>query len=137
MQAVALPGESSPAASDTQQGEIIAMKPKVFVTQPIPEIALDVLREAAEVSVYPHMDRQISVDELVANAKRADWLFVLHETNVTTEVIYANPNLKGIGAMASSAPLIDIEAPRMRARFRSSWKTPKPHSRAWPRRPPI
>src|SRR6202162_6011661 len=86
------------------------MKPKVFVTQPIPEIALDVLQQAAEVSVYPYMDRQISLDELVANAKRADWLFVLHETNVTAEVIYANPNQKGIGAMASSDPLIDMEA---------------------------
>jgi lactate dehydrogenase-like 2-hydroxyacid dehydrogenase len=64
------------------------MKPKVFIAQPIPEIALDVLREAADIDVYPYMDRQISVDELVANAKRCDWLFVLHETNVTAEVIY-------------------------------------------------
>ena len=86
------------------------MKPKVFVAQPIPEIALDVLREAAEVDVYPYTDRQISVDELVANAKRCDWLFVLHETNVTAEVIFANPNLRGIGAMTSSNPHIDMEA---------------------------
>jgi lactate dehydrogenase-like 2-hydroxyacid dehydrogenase len=90
------------------------MKPKVFVTQPIPEVALDVLRQAADVTVYPYMDRQISVDELVANAKRSDWLFVLHETNVTAEVIYANPNLKGIGAMASSNPHIDMEAANAR-----------------------
>jgi glyoxylate reductase len=90
------------------------MKPKVFVAQPIPEVALDVLREAAEVEVYPYMDRQISVDELVANAKRCDWLFVLHETNVTAEVIYANPNLRGIGAMASANPLIDMEAANAR-----------------------
>jgi lactate dehydrogenase-like 2-hydroxyacid dehydrogenase len=90
------------------------MKPKVFVTQPIPEVALDVLRQAADVTVYPYMDRQISVDELVASAKRSDWLFVLHETNVTAEVIYANPNLKGIGAMASSNPHIDMEAANAR-----------------------
>jgi hypothetical protein len=56
------------------------MKPKVFVAQPIPEVALDILREAAGVTVCPYLDRQISVDELVANAKRSDWLFVLHET---------------------------------------------------------
>jgi glyoxylate reductase len=90
------------------------MKPKVFVAQPIPKVALDVLREAADVDVYPYMDRQISVDELVANAKRSDWLFVLHETNVTAEVIYANPNLQGIGAMASSNPHIDMEAANAR-----------------------
>ena len=35
------------------------------------------LREVADVTVYPYLDRQITVDELVANAKRADWLFVL------------------------------------------------------------
>src|ERR1700722_14491590 len=85
------------------------MKPKVFVVQPIPEVALDILRQAAEVSVYPYMDRQISVDELVGGAKRSDWLFVLHETNVTAEVIYANPDLKGIGAMAAT-PHIDMAA---------------------------
>jgi glyoxylate reductase len=90
------------------------MKPRVFVAQPIPEVALDVLREAAEVDVYPYMDRQISVDELAANAKRCDWLFVLHETNVTAEVINANPQLKGIGAMASNNPLIDMEAANAR-----------------------
>jgi glyoxylate reductase len=90
------------------------MKPKVFIAQPIPEIALDVLREAADIDVYPYMDRQISVDELVANAKRCDWLFVLHETNVTAEVIYANPKLQGIGVMASSNPLIDMEAANAR-----------------------
>jgi glyoxylate reductase len=89
------------------------MKPKVFVVQPIPEVALDVLRQAADVSVYPYMDRQISLDELVANAKRCDWLFVMHETLVTAEVIDANPNLKGIGVLGST-PHIDMEAANAR-----------------------
>src|ERR1700722_20639255 len=90
------------------------MKPKVFVVQPIPEVALDILREAADVTVYPYLDRQISVDELAANAKRADWLFVLHETPVTAEVINANPNLKGIGCMAGGHLHIDVEAANAR-----------------------
>ncbi len=90
------------------------MRPKVFVVQPIPEVALDVLRQAAEVSVYPYLDRQISLDELVANAKRCDWLFVLHETIVNAEVINANPNLKGIGCMAASKLHIDMEAANAR-----------------------
>jgi lactate dehydrogenase-like 2-hydroxyacid dehydrogenase len=90
------------------------MKPKVFVAQPIPEVALDVLREEFEVTVYPFMDRQITVDELAAGARRSDWLYVLHETNVTAEVINANPNLKGIGCMASSNPLIDMDAANAR-----------------------
>jgi len=86
------------------------VKPKVFVVQPIPEVALEALREVAEVNVYPYMDRQITVDELVANAKRNDWLLVLHETTVNADVIRANPNLKGIGIMAGSKLHIDMEA---------------------------
>ena len=89
------------------------MKPKVFVVQPIPEVALDVLRQAADVCVYPYMDRQISVDELVGGAKRSDWLLVLHETHVTAEVINANPDLQGIGSMAA-APHIDVAAANAR-----------------------
>src|ERR1700722_17275323 len=89
------------------------MKPKVFVVQPIPEVALDVLRQAADVSVYPYMDRQISVDELVGGAKRSDWLFVLHETHVTAEVINANPDLQGIGPTAAT-PHIDVAAANAR-----------------------
>jgi glyoxylate reductase len=90
------------------------MRPKVFVVQPIPEAAIDVLREAADVSVYPYMDRQISVEELAAAAKRADWLLVMHETSVTAEVINANPNLKGIGSFASSTPHIDMKVANAR-----------------------
>jgi glyoxylate reductase len=90
------------------------MRPKVFVAQAIPEAALNVLRQAAEVSVYPYLERQVSVDELVAAAKRSDWLFVLHETSVTAEVINANPNLKGIGCMAGAHSFIDMEAANAR-----------------------
>jgi hypothetical protein len=66
------------------------MKPKVFVVQPIPEIALEILREAADVFVYPYTDRQISVDELVANAKRSDWLYVLPGTIVNADFVGAH-----------------------------------------------
>src|SRR5256885_1618958 len=89
-------------------------RPKVFVVQPIPEVALDVMREVADVTVYPYTDRQIAVDVLVANAKRADYLFVMHETTVPAEVINANPDLKGIGAMGGNTALIDFEAANAR-----------------------
>ena len=85
------------------------MKARVFVVQPIPQVALDVLREAADVEVYPYLDRQISMDELIANTRRCDWLFVMHETHVSAEVMDANPNLKGIGVLGST-PHIDMDA---------------------------
>jgi glyoxylate reductase len=80
------------------------------VAQPIPDVALDILREAAEVNVYPHLDRQIGTDELVINAQRSDWLFVLGDTIVPTEVITANPKLKGIGALTKTGANIDLAA---------------------------
>jgi len=86
------------------------MRPKVFVAQPIPEVALAVLREAADVTVYPFMDRQITIAELVAGVKHADWLYTVHETMVTAEVIAANPELKGIGCMAGGNLYIDMDA---------------------------
>jgi lactate dehydrogenase-like 2-hydroxyacid dehydrogenase len=90
------------------------MRPKVFAAQAFPEAALDVLRQVADVSVYPYLERQISVDELVAAARRSDWLYVLHETSVTAEVINANPGLKGIGCMAAGHSFIDMEAANAR-----------------------
>jgi glyoxylate reductase len=90
------------------------MKPRVFVVQPIPEESLDVLREVADVTVYPYVDRQISVDELVANAKRCDYLFVMHETLVPAEVIEANPDLKGIGVLGGTTGFIDFPAANAR-----------------------
>jgi phosphoglycerate dehydrogenase-like enzyme len=86
------------------------MKAKIFVAQPIPDVALDILRQAADVTVYPYLDRQIGTDELVANARRSDWLYVLGDTIVPAEVINANPDLKGIGALSRTGANIDMEA---------------------------
>jgi glyoxylate reductase len=85
------------------------MKPKIFVAQPIPEPALDLMREVADVDVFPYLDRQIGEGDLIAAAKRSDWLYVLHETHVTAAVLEANPKLKGVAAMARD-PDIDIAA---------------------------
>jgi glyoxylate reductase len=82
------------------------------VVQPVPEVALEILREVAEVTVYPHLDRQISTDELVANARRCDYLFAMHETIVPAEVIHANPDLKGIAVVSRKAEYVDLEAAR-------------------------
>jgi glyoxylate reductase len=90
------------------------MRPRVFIVQQIPQIAINILSECADVIVYPNVDRQISIDELVAAAKRSDWLYVLPGTIVTAEVINANPNLKGIGSMGSSPSYIDMQAANAR-----------------------
>ncbi|HYM71042.1 MAG TPA: NAD(P)-dependent oxidoreductase [bacterium] len=90
------------------------MKPRVFVVQPVPDVALRMLREVAEVTAYPHLDRQISTDELVANAKRCDYLFGMGDTVIPAEVINANPDLKGISLVSRKPGNIDLEAARAR-----------------------
>src|SRR5213593_3300933 len=86
------------------------MKPKIFVVQPIPEAAIGILRDVAEVTVYPHLDRMISVDELVASARRCDYLFAMHGTMVPAEVINANPELRGLGVLGGKTAKIDFDA---------------------------
>ena len=86
------------------------MRPKVFVAQPAVEAALDILREAADVAVYPYLDRQITADELAANARRADWLMLVSDNIVTKEIIEGAPGLKGIGTVSTRGLYIDIAA---------------------------
>jgi glyoxylate reductase len=90
------------------------MEPRVFVVQPIPEVALALLREVAEVTVFPRLDRQISADELVAGVKRCDYLFAMGDTIVSADVIDANPDLKGISVVSRKAGNVDLDAARAR-----------------------
>src|SRR5438445_11665328 len=73
-----------------------AVRPRVFVSQPIPEPALDMLREVAEVNVFPRLDRNMREDEWIMAVQRPGYLFVLGGNIITTNVIKANPQLKGV-----------------------------------------
>jgi glyoxylate reductase len=86
------------------------MQPRVFVVQPVPPVAIDILSKVAQVTVYPYMDRQISVDDLAGAAQRADYIFAMHETTVTEQVFAANPNLKGIAIGGRHSDTIDFKA---------------------------
>jgi len=86
------------------------MKPKIFVAQPVAEAVLDILREGADVIVYPYLDRQITQDELVASARRHDWLFLASDNIVSAEAINGSPQLKGIGTVSRLGLHIDLAA---------------------------
>jgi glyoxylate reductase len=86
------------------------MQPRIFVAQPIAEDVLAILREAADVTVYPYLDRQITQDELIANARRHDWLFLASDNIVTAEAIHGSPDLKGIGTVSRLGLYIDLAA---------------------------
>lgn len=85
------------------------MKPRVFVFQPIPQVAIDTLETAAEVTVYPHLDRMISLDEMIGAAQRHDYLLALHENFIPAEVLRANPDLKGVGILGGKTAMVDYD----------------------------
>jgi phosphoglycerate dehydrogenase-like enzyme len=87
------------------------MTERVFVVQPIPEPALEILRSCAEVEVYPHTDRMVSVDELASVARRCDYIFAMHETMIPAQVVSGPVRLKGIAVGGREiSDMIDIAA---------------------------
>jgi glyoxylate reductase len=87
------------------------MTERVFVVQPIPEPALEILRSCAEVEVYPHTDRMVSVDELASVARRCDYIFAMHETMIPAQVVSGPVRLKGIAVGGREiGDMIDIAA---------------------------
>jgi glyoxylate reductase len=87
------------------------MYPKVYIPQPIPDVALNRLRTMADVEVYPHLDRVIGPDELLKAVRGKNYLFALGEIPYTAEVIDAAlPDLKGIAAMYVFPKFVDIKA---------------------------
>ena len=87
------------------------MPERVFVVQPIPEPALEMMRAAAEVEVYPYTDRMVTIDELYAVARRCDYIFAMHETMIPAAVVADSPRLKGIVVGGRDASdMIDVAA---------------------------
>ena len=72
-------------------------RPKVFIAHPIPQVAIDRLKEHSEVEVFAGHYRDINVDELESAARRSDYVFCMHQTPVTESMIAANPNIRGYG----------------------------------------
>ncbi|MBI5113318.1 MAG: D-glycerate dehydrogenase [Rhodovulum sp.] len=86
------------------------MRPRIFVTQPIAQSAVDAMRAVADVEVHPDATAPIAKATLIEGVKRADLLFCLMHDKVDADVIAANPNLKGIAAMAIHPQDIDLGA---------------------------
>jgi len=85
------------------------MKPKIFVCQPVPPIAIDRLREDGDVEVCPFSHRAITVAELESAARRSDYIFCMHETPITASMAAANPNLKGFGLSRPAPGIVDVD----------------------------
>jgi len=84
--------------------------PKVYVTRPIAEQALDMIRRQAEVTLWSDPDRPPPHAELVRGVRDADGLLCLLTDQVDAEVIAAGERLKVISTHAVGYDNIDVAA---------------------------
>ncbi|ROO51404.1 lactate dehydrogenase-like 2-hydroxyacid dehydrogenase [Micromonospora sp. Llam0] len=86
------------------------MRPRIFVTQPIPQPALELLREHGHVEVFPWTNRDVSLDELESASVRSHYLFCMHETPIRASLFGPGSQLVGIGYSGPDPELHDLEA---------------------------
>lgn len=83
---------------------------RIFVPQPIPEVAAARLQTLGEVTTYPHTDHQIPKDILLESVRDKEVLYAVGEVPYDAEVIEAANALQFIGAMNGSAKFVDFAA---------------------------
>src|SRR5215831_19522139 len=90
--------------------------PKVLVVRPIPDAALQQLKEIGEVKVLPGSPESpiARAEEVAAAVGDADIIYALPANPITAAVIEAAPRLKLIASMGTGYDNIDVGAARAR-----------------------
>lgn len=83
--------------------------PSVYVTRPIPDKGLELLRTACDVRQW-EQDTPVPRDVLLHEAAQADGLYCLLTEKIDEELLDAAPNLKVISNMAVGYDNIDVPA---------------------------
>lgn len=84
------------------------MKPIVYVTRTIPEVALTFLRQYCEV-IYRNVVAPPSREELLKNIEEVDAIYCTLNEKIDREVIDKSSRLKVIGTMSVGVDHIDVE----------------------------
>jgi glyoxylate reductase len=84
------------------------MKPRVFITQPVAESAIERMRAVADVRFNPDPLHILTRAELCDAIHASDILLCLLHDQVDREVIAANPELRAIASMAVTPANIDV-----------------------------
>ena len=84
------------------------MKPKLFIPQPIPQVAAERLKERCDVTVFDHLDRRIKRAELLDAVRDQQILYALGEVDYDKEVLDAAEQLELVAAMHVAATFVDI-----------------------------
>ncbi len=86
----------------------VSGKPRVFVTQPIAQRALERLRAMADVKINADASKIIAKAKLIAGVKKCDILFPLLHDTIDRAVLKANPKLKAVTSMTITPDRIDV-----------------------------
>jgi len=86
------------------------MRPRIFITQPVAESAIERLRKVAEVELNPDSLHIITKNELLEKAPSLDILFCLLHDRVDRDVITAGTRLRAIASMKITPSDIDVAA---------------------------
>ena len=84
-------------------------RPRIFVTQPVAESALERLRKVAEVDLNTDPVHIATKDELLDAVRSHEILFCLLHDRVDRDVIAENPGLKAVASMKITPSDIDVE----------------------------
>ena len=87
----------------------VTMRPRVFITQPVADRAIQKLAEKAEVAWNRDGSRVLPKADLVLAVKETEYLFCLLHDVVDAEVIAAAPRLRMIASMGTGVS-IDLDA---------------------------
>jgi glyoxylate reductase len=85
-------------------------RPRIFITQPVAQSAIERLKNIAEVEFNPDSVHIPGKDEMLAAVRTHDILFCLLHDRVDGDVIAANPGLRMIASMKITPSDIDVAA---------------------------
>jgi len=83
-------------------------RPRIFVTQPVAESALERLRKVAKVTVNRDASRIIGKMALLAAVKKCDILFTKLHDKVDRQIVVANPKLRAIASQSITPDNTDV-----------------------------
>lgn len=84
------------------------MRPKIFITQPVAESAIERLRAVADVELNPNTLHKVTKSELLEKVPHLDILFCLLHDKVDRDVIAAGQRLRAIASMKITPSDIDV-----------------------------
>lgn len=85
-------------------------KPNIYVTRKLPEQAMSILRQACEIRQWDVEEQPVPRETLLAEAAKADGLYVLLTDRVDEELLAAAPNVRMVANMAVGYDNIDVPA---------------------------